>query len=205
MNAKPNTLEPDWKTVANLLRQAIVTHHAQKADDRCFLDDDKLYVAAGLPPCDRRVGDKAAMLENCKRFLALRCESGGWVSYKDLESELERAAEAIDALLIFAHQFTQTPFYREAAVLEAIRRVLKGWEQHGSGPLTEARVVKLLFSLGEWFDSPSKSPLIRTRAGTPGMALREIASELEKTAAARGEQPANKSSQDTVAPRPEAR
>ncbi len=74
----------------NKLREAIETHHAQKADDRCIEDDDRLYAAAGLPPCDRRVGDKAEMLKNCKRFIDQRCEGGGWPSYAELEAELKR-------------------------------------------------------------------------------------------------------------------
>ena len=66
---------------------AIETHHAQKADDRCIDDDDRLYAAAGLPPCDRRVGDKAAMLRNCERFIDRRCEGGGWPTYAELEKQ----------------------------------------------------------------------------------------------------------------------
>lgn len=70
------------------LHQAIAEHHAQKADDRCIEDDDRLYAAAGLPPCDRRVGDPVAMLTNCARFIANRCEAGGpWKSYAELEAE----------------------------------------------------------------------------------------------------------------------
>lgn len=41
------------------LRNAIAVHHAQKAADRCWMDDDVLYAACGLPPVDRRVGDEA--------------------------------------------------------------------------------------------------------------------------------------------------
>ena len=50
----------DWEERFNKLFLAVNEHHDQKADDRCIEDDDKLYAAAGLPPCDRRVGDKAA-------------------------------------------------------------------------------------------------------------------------------------------------
>jgi hypothetical protein len=67
--------------------EAIQYLHQQKGDDRCIFDDDKLYAAAGLPPPDRRIGDKAAMLENCKRYIDLRCESGGWPTYAQLEEE----------------------------------------------------------------------------------------------------------------------
>lgn len=80
------------------LRAAIREHHAQKADDRCIEDDDKLYAAAGLPPCDRRVGDKFEMVKNYIRFVERRCEGGGWPTYAELEKrlvELEAAAKAV--------------------------------------------------------------------------------------------------------------
>lgn len=70
------------------LRGAITEHHRQKADDRCIEDDDKLYAAAGLPPVDRRVGDKFAMLQNCPRFIERRCEGGHWPSYRELEEQV---------------------------------------------------------------------------------------------------------------------
>lgn len=77
------------------LRAAIAEHHAQKADDRCIEDDDRLYAAAGLPPCDRRVGDKAAMLASCARFIERRCEAGGWPAYAELEAEVARLREEL--------------------------------------------------------------------------------------------------------------
>lgn len=94
----------DWLNQAFLdgaapLRAAIAAHHAQKADDRCIEDDDRLYAAAGLPPCDRRVGDKEAMLANCARFIARRCEGGGWPSYVELEAQIAQLRGALDAAL----------------------------------------------------------------------------------------------------------
>jgi hypothetical protein len=80
------------------LRDAIVKHHRQKADDRCIEDDDRLYAAAGLPPCDRRVGDKAAMLKNCERFINARCEGGGWMTYAELEAELAKARAVLNGI-----------------------------------------------------------------------------------------------------------
>ena len=68
------------------LLAAIRKHHAQRADDRCHLDDEELYAAAGLPPADTRVGDKAAMLKNCERFLERRCAGGHWPTYAELEA-----------------------------------------------------------------------------------------------------------------------
>lgn len=72
------------------LLNAIKEHWEQKADDRCIEDDDKLYKAAGLPPCDRHVGDKTAMLINCARFISNRCEGGKWPSYVELEAKITK-------------------------------------------------------------------------------------------------------------------
>jgi hypothetical protein len=78
------------------LEAAIRDHRAQKADDRCIADDDRLYAALGDGiRCDRRVGDKTAMLINCARFIEKRCEGGGWPSYAELEAENKRLKEAL--------------------------------------------------------------------------------------------------------------
>lgn len=84
----PFRMVEEFRAERDKLRAAIADHHSQKADDRCFLDDDKLYEAAGLPAVDRRVGDKEAMLKNCARFLDKRCEAGGWPTYRELEQQI---------------------------------------------------------------------------------------------------------------------
>lgn len=61
--------------------------HACRADDRCWMDLEALFRAAGLSAPDRRVGDKFEMLKNCARFIDQGCESGGWRSYAELEKE----------------------------------------------------------------------------------------------------------------------
>lgn len=72
------------------LENAIRKHRSQKADDRCIFDDDELYEVLGDGiKCDRQIGDKAAMLKNCERFINQRCEAGKWPSYAELEKELE--------------------------------------------------------------------------------------------------------------------
>jgi hypothetical protein len=81
------------------LRLAIAEHHSQRADDRCFEDDDRLYAAAGLPPADKRVGDKDEMLKNCARFIDRRCQGGGWPSYRQLEEERDRLLEVCRAVV----------------------------------------------------------------------------------------------------------
>jgi hypothetical protein len=79
-------------------RAAVVEHHSQKADDRCIEDDTKLYAAFGLPPADHRVGSKIAMLENCARFIAQRCEGGGWPSYVKLEARIKELEAELEGL-----------------------------------------------------------------------------------------------------------
>lgn len=80
------------------LRAAIIKHRSQKADDRCIEDDDELYAALGDGiKCDRRVGDKEAMLANCARFIERRCEGGGWPTYVALEAEASRLRADSDA------------------------------------------------------------------------------------------------------------
>jgi hypothetical protein len=83
----------------NRLHTAVVKHHDQKADDRCWMDDDELYAAAGLPPVDRRVGDQEEMLKNCKRFIPLRTEGGGWPSYIQLEKWIIDLRRAINTAI----------------------------------------------------------------------------------------------------------
>lgn len=75
---------------AEKLESAIREHWSQKNDDRCWEDDVKLYAAVPLPESTHHcIGDPAAMLENCKRFIDQRCVKGGlWKSYAELEREL---------------------------------------------------------------------------------------------------------------------
>lgn len=71
-------------------RKAVMEHHGQKADDRCWQDDDVLYAAFGLPPADHHVGDQDAMLANCRRFITSRTLPGEWQSYASLADDVER-------------------------------------------------------------------------------------------------------------------
>ncbi len=75
--------------------------HSQHADDLCWLPSDvnKIFVAAGLPPQDLRVGDKEAMRKNCDRYLACLSEGGPWKSYAELEKENEELRVEVDHLM----------------------------------------------------------------------------------------------------------
>lgn len=59
--------------------------HSQYTDDVCWMDFDRIFIAAGLPIPDRRIGDKGAMLWNCSRFIDRMCKGGDWPSYTELE------------------------------------------------------------------------------------------------------------------------
>lgn len=80
------------------LKAAIKEHHDQHADDRCYLDDQALYAAAGLEPADITMPPRGKFLENCARFYERRCTGGDWPSYQYLESQVtslrQRLAEA---------------------------------------------------------------------------------------------------------------
>jgi hypothetical protein len=81
------------------LKAAIKNHRAQKADDRCIEDDDRLYAALGDGiKCDRQVGSKEDMLKNCARFIDRRCEAGKWPTYAELEMDRDAARAAYTTL-----------------------------------------------------------------------------------------------------------
>lgn len=83
----------------NALEAAIRAHRDQLADDRCVEDDDKLYEVLGDGiKCDRRVGSKVEMLQNCARFIGNRCEEGHWPSYQELRRDLGDTVDRLEAI-----------------------------------------------------------------------------------------------------------
>lgn len=90
---------PDCQDKYERLLAAVRELHQQKADDLCWMDLNKLYAAAGLPPGDFRVGSKPAMLVNCERYVQQVCIEGGpWKSYAELEAENEALKAELNAL-----------------------------------------------------------------------------------------------------------
>jgi hypothetical protein len=93
----------DWEAVALKLATAIKEHRDQRADDRCWMDDAGLYSSlAGTPFWDGRVqdirvGDRAAMLRNCERFLERRCAGGAWLTYAELEAKVVELKAELEA------------------------------------------------------------------------------------------------------------
>lgn len=102
------------------LEAAIRDHRAQKADDRCIEDDDRLYAALGDGiKCDRRVGDKAEMLMNCARFITRRCEGGEWPSYAKIETDRVRLVAALREMI----SDRDTPARNSAWLADVVRSV----------------------------------------------------------------------------------
>lgn len=73
--------------------------HAERVDDLCWMDIDRIFAAAGLPVPDRSVGDKAAMLSNCSRFIDTMCQGGRWRSYRELEGSVAELSRVVLRLL----------------------------------------------------------------------------------------------------------
>lgn len=89
---------------AERLEKAIKDHRSQKLDDRCWLDDQKLYESLGDGiPGDNSAPSMEKMLSNCKRYLERRCNpQEQWKSYQELEkenAELRKDKERLDWLL----------------------------------------------------------------------------------------------------------
>jgi len=111
----------DWQARAERAESAIREHHAQKSDDRCIEDDDRLYAILGLK-CDRRVGSKEEMLKNCARFIERRCEAGGWPTYAELETKLAGLKDALEQVKSTALHGCRQCFDVANIVDEALKR-----------------------------------------------------------------------------------
>lgn len=115
----------EFRVKFNNLLSAITEHHAQKADDLCWKDDDRLYAAAGLPPRDNRINSEEEQLAQCQRFIKNRCQGGGnWKSYVDLESKLAIAmSDCADA----------------ASLRLAFNQLVEGFYKQHNNPITDKK------------------------------------------------------------------
>ena len=107
------------------LMMAIGKHHSQHADDLCWMDDDELYTAAGLPAREATVGDAKAMLRNYKRFIRQRCFAGGeWKSYAELEAEIEWLRERMAAQSELLSRRAESSDAKEQACMESMNATI---------------------------------------------------------------------------------
>jgi HAMP domain-containing protein len=80
------------------LEDAIREHRDQRGDDRCWLDDYKLYEALGEPIPDHacRLDDPETMLEYCRKFIGSRHDPAK--GYLSPQREIERLEGAVQIL-----------------------------------------------------------------------------------------------------------
>lgn len=98
------------------LTTAIRTHRDEHGDDRCWMDDERLYEVLGDGiKHDRRVGCQLAMAANCIRFIKNRTEGGHWPTYAELEQRVKdltlelgkvRASQKPTALGLYPQELT---------------------------------------------------------------------------------------------------
>lgn len=83
-----------WSAVLAELQRLSATH----ADDLCWMpaEVNGVLAAAGLPPQNLHVGDKAAMLKNCERYIGCLQSGGDWKAYAELESEVKHYKEFVN-------------------------------------------------------------------------------------------------------------
>ena len=95
----PEEARADLAIRVSRLARTIGYAHRQFADDICWLDFVEIFKSCGLAEPDRTVGDKQAMLENCRRFIDTYCRAGTWRSYAELEAA--RAAASQSAMELY--------------------------------------------------------------------------------------------------------
>lgn len=71
------------------LYEAIREHRDQHGDDRCWMDDQKLYAVLKDDNLgDNRTPPKEKMLQTCSRYIDSRCQpTADWKSYEELEDD----------------------------------------------------------------------------------------------------------------------
>jgi len=82
------------------LRNAIREHQAQRGDDRCWLDDRRLYEAAGLGLAATALPPRCEFLASCERYWEQRQRpeektAAGGMTIAQLEAEVERLRAAL--------------------------------------------------------------------------------------------------------------
>lgn len=116
------------------LRDAIRSHRDQRGDDRCWLDDEKLYAALpdGIPAKTQL--DQELMLKNCARFIGTRQHPSDRFSWGDVQgggmlAVLEQAEQELPALLLNPNDWRGAYSFIDEPVLEWL------WLPYGEGKL----------------------------------------------------------------------
>ncbi len=116
------------------LRAGIRSHRDQRGDDRCWLDDEKLYgcMPEGIPA--RTALDPELMLPNCQRFIETRVHPSdrftwGEVVGGSMLPVLEQAERELPALLLVREDWQSLYITDEQPLVERL------WMPYGEGRL----------------------------------------------------------------------
>ena len=116
------------------LREGIRSHRDQRGDDRCWLDDEKLYALLPEGTPARTELDPELMLPNCRRFIETRVHprdrfSWGKVVGGSMLPILEQAEHELPSLLMVADD------WRSLFVDDEKPNVERLWMPYGEGRL----------------------------------------------------------------------
>ena len=128
-------MEPVFERVMAAIRSV----HAEHADDLCWMpaDVNRIFEAAGLPPQDLRVGDRAAMRRNCDRYVDALYDGGPWRSYGELEAEEVRLRGMVNVLADRLAKYTGRTVPEEIHAAEWRASVLSLGSGSKGGPNAE--------------------------------------------------------------------
>lgn len=145
------------------LEAAIRQHRDQKADDRCWEDDQRLYEVLGEPfKVVNNVGDKVAMIKNCIRFIETRCVGGLWPTYVELEAQvnsLNKRAQLAEEKLETAQKAWDLSFkFQERTIARLNKQLLQEQMGHDThNPIGHEFVVRRVYKKGERTLVPDES------------------------------------------------
>lgn len=144
------------------LEAAIRQHRDQKADDRCWEDDERLYdILGGEKKADHRVGDKLAMVKNCIRFIETRCVGGLWPTYVELEAQvnvLNKRAQLAEEKLETAQKAWDLSFkFQERTIARLKKELLQEQMGHDTHRITHEFVLRRVYKKGERTLVPEES------------------------------------------------
>lgn len=114
---------------AEKLKAAVVLHHAQRGDDRCWLDDAELYKAAGLGPAKTGLPQRDVFLANCARFHDTRqAPADPYVTVEQMVAEVRRERDANrDSLNVIADFLGVV--HEDRKIINAVMELKKQWQK----------------------------------------------------------------------------
>ncbi len=140
------------------LRAAIMEHRNQKQDDRCWLDDHKLYLALGANPHEPIEADlppREVFLSNCARYWECRKTGTTYERPEDLdrllaEAKRQGASEYLEAWANETEEAAKGASYSRSSILAHMHacraraaKLREPIKRHGEDPVIEATALEL--------------------------------------------------------------